>query len=1077
MKIKNKSIILIMLLIFSLVTSQETVPGSGNIRVKKSEDYFPRYEKDVEINLYTGTPTISIPIEKIEQKEKPLDLSIDYDATGVLVDIPSGIVGQNWSFDGGGYITRKVKGMCHDEVINTQDNPQPGLGFLYHQAGFFYTKDLLNRDDWNTKDYLSKFLCRASNVSLSPDLDACRKGTSGIINDSWTWKIDSEPDIFYFNFFGKSGYFYMNENGNWNVSSKSNLKVIYDPNTDLINPVVGYHSTTSASGNLADGYKRKSIGRLTIVDDQGYKYIFGDNNLKSMEVYLGEYYHSTLLIPYVTKWNIVKVINPDGIVLYDFDYTSGEYFLNNLHADANFEVSSSNDSDPRWDVGYSNAQELNNNYQMYKLYRASGYLYKPSYLKQIRNNQGVKVDFLYKESDNIIYTKSGNNLFMDNIYYNNYFISSFVYTIFNDEIPLSNKGKHNRYLLDKIEISFNNIAINKINFNYSNAGPRSFLIKATKNDVQNYQFEYTYPNELPGYLSEKKDMWGYYNGYETKVSFSPFYLFWKNFEDNKFFNRASNSSKIKSGTLEKIIWPTGGSTEFTFEPHTFRRKVSIVPSANGVASLLEMFSHGGGGLRIKKIKNIDSEREFFYCNDFDDIDQNISSGILMYEPFFYAQHQVYPTESPNSQGYSSGSTSSANAINSKSDFLSSNVTYTNVIEKKNDGYIFHSFYDYHDYPDYFLPGLRPGNKLSKKVDLSFERGMIKSRTFFNSNQTKLSETIYNYKTLSTLIGKGIEYDFITTNWQYYHESDPISTGGFFGIPQPMCLTCNSKVNPYLIHYSDKVLDYEFHTDFFSNNKTVKKLKKYYYKSPLDPSYFLLGKEEDYVELNNPVKFKSTTYDYTVDMDTSDPLIEDMINKNMVGVIFITKKFNENNIPILKIENVYGKNSKTNFLILPIAIEETKINDIDISNEKIEKVKFDLYDNKGRILQYTTISGVPNSIIYGYNKTLPIAILEGITYSSLANLINIESIQDASDVDVDLASQEILLNYLDELRTNANLNNYKITTYTYDPLIGVTSITPPSGIREIYKYDSANRLQSVVDINGKILKEYQYNYKQ
>lgn len=666
---------------------------------------------------------------------------------------------------------------------------------------------------------------------------------------------------------------------------------------------------------------------------------------------------------------------------------------------------------------------------------------------------------------------------MDASMYNNYFTSSYLDTIFTDEIPFSNRRKHIHYLLDKIEILFNNIVVNKINFNYSNAGPRSFLIKVKKNDVQDFQFEYTNPNDLPGYLSEKKDMWGYYNGYDTKVSFSVFNLFWQNFEQNKFFTRASNSSKIRNGTLEKIIWPTKGSTEFTFEPHTFMKKVSILPSPNGVVSSLEMFSHGGGGLRIKKIKNIDSEREFFYCNDFGDIDHNISSGILMYEPFFYAQHLVYPTQNPNSQGYSSGSTSSSNAINSKSDFFNSNVAYTNVIEKRNEGYIFHSFYDYHDYPDYFLQGLRSGNILSKKVDLSFERGMIKSRTFFDSNQTKLSETIYNYKTLSTLVGKGIEYDFITTNWQYYSTSDPVPTGGFFVIPQPSCLTCNSKVNPYLIQYSDKVLDSEFHTDFFSNNKTVKKLKKYYYKSPLDPSYFLLGKEEDYIELNNPVKFKSTTYDYTVDMDTSDPLIEEMIYKNMVGVMFITKKFNENKIPILKIENVYGKNSQTNFMILPIAIEETKINDIDINNEKIEKVKFDLYDNKGRILQYTTRSGVPNSIIYGYNKTLPIAILKGISYSSLANLINIESIQDASDVDVDLASQEILLNYLDELRTNANLNNYQITTYTYDPLIGVTSITPPSGVREIYKYDSANRLQSVVDVNGKILKEYHYNYKQ
>ncbi|MNY54568.1 hypothetical protein D3C86_1904580 [compost metagenome] len=55
-------------------------------------------------------------------------------------------------------------------------------------------------------------------------------------------------------------------------------------------------------------------------------------------------------------------------------------------------------------------------------------------------------------------------------------------------------------------------------------------------------------------------------------------------------------------------------------------------------------------------------------------------------------------------------------------------------------------------------------------------------------------------------------------------------------------------------------------------------------------------------------------------------------------------------------------------------------------------------------------------------------------------------------------------------------NAQVTTYTYDPLIGVRSITPSSGIREIYKYDSANRLENIRDINGKLLKEFKYNYK-
>ncbi|MDQ0477483.1 hypothetical protein [Chryseobacterium sp. MDT2-18] len=57
-----------------------------------------------------------------------------------------------------------------------------------------------------------------------------------------------------------------------------------------------------------------------------------------------------------------------------------------------------------------------------------------------------------------------------------------------------------------------------------------------------------------------------------------------------------------------------------------------------------------------------------------------------------------------------------------------------------------------------------------------------------------------------------------------------------------------------------------------------------------------------------------------------------------------------------------------------------------------------------------------------------------------------------------------------------LSGFQITTYTYDPLIGVRSITPPSGLREYYFYDAANRLKEVRDSNGNVLKEYQYHYK-
>ncbi|MDO3427368.1 RHS repeat domain-containing protein, partial [Chryseobacterium sp. APV1] len=60
----------------------------------------------------------------------------------------------------------------------------------------------------------------------------------------------------------------------------------------------------------------------------------------------------------------------------------------------------------------------------------------------------------------------------------------------------------------------------------------------------------------------------------------------------------------------------------------------------------------------------------------------------------------------------------------------------------------------------------------------------------------------------------------------------------------------------------------------------------------------------------------------------------------------------------------------------------------------------------------------------------------------------------------------------------------ISTYTYDPLIGVTSITPPSGVRQTYTYDPANRLKetgvrgknSAGSYINKKVSENKYNYK-
>ncbi len=150
--------------------------------------------------------------------------------------------------------------------------------------------------------------------------------------------------------------------------------------------------------------------------------------------------------------------------------------------------------------------------------------------------------------------------------------------------------------------------------------------------------------------------------------------------------------------------------------------------------------------------------------------------------------------------------------------------------------------------------------------------------------------------------------------------------------------------------------------------------------------------------------------------------------------------------------------------------------------------YDLYDNKGNLLQYTGKDGIPTTILYGYNQTHPIAKIEGASYDTVMNALGLPSgsdpitylssdIVNKSNLDKDSSTEDIFMNSLSSLRNNSSLKNYQITTMTYDPLIGITHNIPPSGITQKYIYDIAGRLIKIEDMNGKLIKEFEYNYKQ
>jgi len=133
----------------------------------------------------------------------------------------------------------------------------------------------------------------------------------------------------------------------------------------------------------------------------------------------------------------------------------------------------------------------------------------------------------------------------------------------------------------------------------------------------------------------------------------------------------------------------------------------------------------------------------------------------------------------------------------------------------------------------------------------------------------------------------------------------------------------------------------------------------------------------------------------------------------------------------------------------------------------DRLTYHSYDDNGNPLEVSRADGARISYIWGYNKKFPIAKIENASYTEIATVLGI--------------SKTVLKNY-DESNLTAieNLRSSfpkaMISTYVYNPLVGVTSMTDPSGYRMSYEYDTYNRLKRVKDQDGNIVSENAYHYK-
>ena len=144
-----------------------------------------------------------------------------------------------------------------------------------------------------------------------------------------------------------------------------------------------------------------------------------------------------------------------------------------------------------------------------------------------------------------------------------------------------------------------------------------------------------------------------------------------------------------------------------------------------------------------------------------------------------------------------------------------------------------------------------------------------------------------------------------------------------------------------------------------------------------------------------------------------------------------------------------------------SIETAKTDDL---NDLEERVVYESYDGHGNISQVRKTDGQPIAYLWGYNRQYPVAKVENATINDVLT----SGVGDIQDLD-----GSALRVALDAIRQN--LPNALVTTYTYKPLVGVTSVTDPRGYTIFYEYDAQNRLQYVKDQDGKVYSKNEYHY--
>lgn len=1000
-------------------TNTDPAKSYVNVDIPKTPESagFEKYGY-AQVNEFSGNSSVAIPLYTVQSRFLQAPISLSYQASGIRVNQEASWVGLGWDLIAGGRITVETKGSV--------DFSSTTVGLATPDLQTAMTK-IFNRLG-NSRE--NAVLTPATFWEPPGPCQGCPTDTNlynGLGISQMTLYGLGEPDIFRANFMGHSLTFYVDKVSNTIqfIGEKSNFKINY----------------------TLDSYQ--NITGWTLVDNEGISYYFNQTETTTNTQ------TSSPVVPSTTTsaWLLTQAVHPSG------DYISFTY-ANYGYSVPAFGLSGSINVAYPGEVSISSDQHQNISIQ------------SPYYLTKIET-ENISVDFILatrtdlygpgsRKLSQLTVTDKLNSKIKKTVTFNySYFQGTADANIHNYLSSLSYNLPSPLSASSYLATSNSRLRLDSVNVNSSAYQPP-------------YRFYYHTANGVPDKYSYSQDHWGYFNGvnntaygysFSRLIPYSGAYGVQNSLAPELSAsalgnNRECDSSKMITLTMDSVVYPTGGSTKFLFEPH----KSVMLPTLNVT----------GGGLRVKQMRNyvpgtMIGTREYTY------------TGGKYMGAISYFTNSVTMVGCPVQ-----GSPSSiANLKYSSNGAVNDNqilIGYTTIKIADKDasgqpnGYTLKTFNTYtpSSYysngvgfdlePPYFVPGepstsvqgftftnwLDATHKNLPPTPSANMEGKIMLEQYFDNSNNLLKSVNYYYR-----LGGYTNNFYDVKAFQNRDNGFPGSCGA--GSPQNGYASggwraVNLFVSPAKAFYTltDSVVEVTY-----QGVKSIREKKSYTY----DSKYQV--RSETYQNSDNGSTVISYTrpYDYlATGLNGNTTLIYQMTAQNLNSTVFTTRVM-QNGVQVDSVLNLYY-NASTGVYV-------PQNTQVQIGANPMEtRMTYNYYDQYGHLLEKQKPGGQKEVYLWGYNKHFPVASVIGSEYLTISGIVS-SAVLDNPSSDAALRAE------LNKIRTQ--LSGVMVTTYTYDPVYGITSVTDPNGRTSYYQYDGMGRLSMVIDDDGNVLKRFCYNF--